>query len=121
MNSALALLSRLLAALLVLPIRFYRLALSPLLPRSCRYHPSCSVYAMGALTVHGPFKGSWLALKRIARCNLFGRSGLDPVPPRDGQSADAVVAQRSPWLAAQLTAPPPPELLAFASPPPPRS
>jgi putative membrane protein insertion efficiency factor len=102
---------------LVLPIRFYRVALSPMLPRSCRYHPSCSVYAMGALTVHGPFKGSFLALKRVLRCNPFSRVGLDPVPPRDGVSADAIVAQKSPWLAGQLTAPPPPELLAFASDP----
>ena len=106
-------LSALLAALLVLPIRLYRLVLSPLLPRLCRFHPSCSVYAMGALTVHGPFKGSWLAVRRISKCHPFHAGGLDPVPPRDGQAALALLEARSPWIAAQLAAPPPPEVLAL--------
>jgi putative membrane protein insertion efficiency factor len=105
------LLSRALAALLMLPLRFYRLALSPLLPRMCRFHPSCSVYAMGALAVHGPFKGTWLAAKRVASCHPFHHGGLDPVPPLGGAQAHEVIGARSPWLAKQLTAPPPPEVL----------
>lgn len=108
-----SLLARALAALLVLPIRLYRLALSPLLPRLCRFHPSCSVYAMGALSVHGPLKGAWLAARRISKCHPFHAGGLDPVPPRDGQPAQALLAQASPWIAAQLAAPPPPEVLAL--------
>jgi putative membrane protein insertion efficiency factor len=66
------------------PILAYRYMLSPLLPRACRFQPSCSAYALEALSVHGPFKGSWLALRRLARCHpiewLGGRSGYDPVP-----------------------------------------
>lgn len=66
--------------LLILPIRFYQLAISPLLPGSCRYTPTCSQYAIEALRRHGPFKGLWLAVKRIARCHPWGGSGYDPVP-----------------------------------------
>lgn len=80
------LLRRIAVALLVAPISAYRLFLSPLLPRSCRYQPTCSAYAIEALTTHGPLKGLWLAAKRIARCHpihwLGGSSGFDPVPPR---------------------------------------
>lgn len=65
-------------------IQFYRLCLSPLVPPSCRYQPTCSAYALEALELHGPFRGTWLALKRIARCHpvkwLGGSSGYDPVP-----------------------------------------
>ena len=71
---------------LKLPVRFYRLAISPLLPPSCRFSPSCSAYALEALDVHGPIKGLWLALKRLSRCHpitwLGGSSGYDPVPPK---------------------------------------
>jgi len=68
--------------LLVAPIWVYRKFLSPLLPRVCRFHPSCSVYAMGAIKTHGPLKGSWLAVRRLSRCHPFHPGGLDPVPPR---------------------------------------
>lgn len=68
--------------LMVLPIKFYKGAISPMLPPACRYTPTCSVYAMEALMVHGPLKGSWLALKRICRCHPWGGSGYDPVPPK---------------------------------------
>ena len=65
-------------------VRGYQILISPLLPPSCRYEPSCSSYALEALEVHGPFRGSWLALKRLARCHpnewLGGGSGYDPVP-----------------------------------------
>ena len=59
-------------------------ALSPLMPRSCRFTPSCSVYALEALDQHGPVKGLWLIVRRLARCHpitwLGGSSGFDPVP-----------------------------------------
>ena len=70
---------------LALPIRVYRLLLSPLLPPSCRFSPSCSAYALEALHTHGPVRGLLLAARRIARCHpitwLGGSSGFDPVPP----------------------------------------
>lgn len=61
-------------------IRFYQYAISPYLPPSCRYTPSCSSYGIEALKKHGPFKGAWLTIKRIASCNPWGGSGYDPVP-----------------------------------------
>ena len=72
--------------LLSAPIYVYRYMLSPMLPRACRFEPSCSAYTLEALSLHGPFKGSWLALRRLSRCHpiafLGGSSGVDPVPPR---------------------------------------
>ena len=61
-------------------IRLYQLALSPILPPSCRYLPSCSDYALEALSSHGMARGLWLALRRLARCHPWGGSGCDPVP-----------------------------------------
>ena len=58
----------------------YKRCLSPLLPRACRYHPTCSAYALEALRKHGGIKGSWLAARRIARCHPWGGSGVDDVP-----------------------------------------
>ena len=66
--------------LLVLPIRFYQIAISPLLGPSCRFTPTCSEYARQALLKHGPVKGLWLAVRRILRCHPWGGSGYDPVP-----------------------------------------
>lgn len=66
--------------LLSLPIKVYRLCISPLFPPCCRFTPTCSQYALEALKKHGPIKGTWLAVKRIARCNPWGGSGYDPVP-----------------------------------------
>ncbi len=63
-----------------LPIYFYKGCISPMLPPSCRYTPTCSQYAIDALMKHGPVKGSWLAAKRICRCHPWGGSGYDPVP-----------------------------------------
>ena len=67
------------------PIHAYRLVLSPLLPPSCRFQPTCSAYALEALSRHGPVKGLLLAIRRLSRCHpiawLGGRSGFDPVPP----------------------------------------
>jgi hypothetical protein len=71
---------RLLVMLLVLPIRFYQTSISPLTPPSCRFTPSCSEYARQAIIKHGPFKGLYLAIWRILRCNPWGGSGYDPVP-----------------------------------------
>ena len=65
---------------LVLLVRGYQVALSPLLPPSCRYYPSCSEYAVEALQKHGALRGSWLAVRRIARCHPFRPGGYDPVP-----------------------------------------
>ena len=62
-------------------IRLYQLVLSPILPPSCRYLPSCSDYAIEALASHGVVAGLWLAARRIARCHPWGGSGYDPVPP----------------------------------------
>ena len=66
--------------LLILPIRFYQLAISPLTPPSCRFTPTCSEYARQALIKHGPVKGLLLAVWRVLRCNPWGCSGYDPVP-----------------------------------------
>ncbi len=68
------------AKVLILPIRFYQIAISPLLGPSCRFTPTCSEYARQALIKHGPFKGLWLAIRRILRCHPWGGSGYDPVP-----------------------------------------
>lgn len=71
---------RLIVNILILPVRFYQLAVSPLLPPSCRYVPTCSQYTIEALRKHGPVKGLWLAVRRILRCHPWGGSGYDPVP-----------------------------------------
>lgn len=81
--------SRLVAKLLVAPIRLYQLVLSPLLGPRCRFYPSCSAYAVEALTTHGPLRGSWLAVRRLLRCHPWNPGGLDPVPPTR-QGADDV-------------------------------
>jgi len=72
----------LLIQLLILPVKFYQYFISPLLPNSCRHQPTCSQYAIEALKVHGILKGSLLSIWRILRCNPWGTSGFDPVPPR---------------------------------------
>lgn len=63
-------------------VRVYQRAISPILPSSCRYSPTCSQYTVEAFQMHGLFKGSWLGIKRIASCNPWGGSGYDPVPPK---------------------------------------
>ncbi len=60
-------------------IKFYQYVIRPMLPNSCRYTPSCSQYATDAINKYGGIKGSWLSIKRIARCHPWGGSGYDPV------------------------------------------
>ncbi len=66
--------------LFLLLIKGYQYLISPLLGSSCRYTPTCSQYGVEAIEKYGPFKGGWLTLKRIGRCNPFGGHGHDPVP-----------------------------------------
>lgn len=66
--------------LLLMLIRFYRAAISPLLGANCRFIPTCSAYAMQAIEKYGAWKGGWLALRRILRCHPFCKGGYDPVP-----------------------------------------
>ncbi|MFM7179386.1 MAG: membrane protein insertion efficiency factor YidD [Bacteroidota bacterium] len=61
-------------------VRLYRSMLSPYLPPACRYNPTCSAYALEALQRHGAWRGSWLTLRRLARCHPLGGHGHDPVP-----------------------------------------
>ena len=63
-------------------IKCYKKLISPLLPKTCRFTPTCSSYAIEALQIHGVFKGSYLSIKRILRCNPFCKGGYDPVPPK---------------------------------------
>ncbi|MDP9417792.1 MAG: membrane protein insertion efficiency factor YidD [Actinomycetota bacterium] len=67
---------------MVLAVRGYQLFISPLLGARCRFYPSCSAYAVQALTVHGGVRGSWLATRRLLRCHPWNPGGVDPVPPR---------------------------------------
>lgn len=68
--------------LLILIVKAYRYLLSPLLGNHCRFYPSCSSYAIDALEEHGAARGSWLALRRLARCHPFHPGGVDPVPEK---------------------------------------
>ena len=69
-------------------LRGYRVLVSPLYGQVCRYHPSCSAYALEAVTVHGSVRGSWLAARRVARCHPWADGGYDPVPaPRASHPA----------------------------------
>ncbi|MBD2259983.1 membrane protein insertion efficiency factor YidD [Pseudanabaena sp. FACHB-2040] len=74
-------------ALILLLIRGYRALISPLLPPTCRFQPTCSQYALTAVERFGPIKGSWLAARRITRCHPFHPGGYDPVPPQPEDQA----------------------------------
>ena len=67
--------------LMVLVLRGYQLLVSPLLGPRCRFYPSCSSYAIGAITTHGPWRGTYLAARRLLRCHPWNPGGPDPVPP----------------------------------------
>ena len=68
------------AYIVSIPVRFYRLVISPLIGSNCRYHPTCSSYTLEALDKHGAIKGGRLAIKRILKCHPLGGSGIDNVP-----------------------------------------
>lgn len=76
----LSILSRAIALPLIILVKLYQFTLSPIMGRQCRYHPTCSWYALEALRTHGGLKGSLLAARRIARCHPFAKGGYDPVP-----------------------------------------
>jgi uncharacterized protein len=63
-------------------LKAYRLVISPLYGQVCRYHPSCSAYALEAVTTHGSLRGTWLGLRRLGRCHPWSDGGYDPVPPK---------------------------------------
>ena len=69
-----------LAHLIAIPVRAYRLLLSPWIGHGCRFQPTCSVYALEALERHGPWRGTFLMLRRLGRCHPWGGSGIDNVP-----------------------------------------
>ena len=79
---------------LVFAIRVYRLFLSPFFGQHCRFHPTCSVYAIEAIEVHGPWRGGWLAVRRIARCHPLNDGGVDWVPQPTMSQAEDVGAAR---------------------------
>lgn len=68
--------------ILIALLKAYRFAISPLYGQVCRYHPTCSAYALEAVTVHGSIKGTWLAVRRVARCHPWAAGGYDPVPAK---------------------------------------
>ena len=68
--------------LLIAVLRGYRLVISPMYGQVCRYHPTCSAYALEAITEHGSVKGTWLAVRRVLRCHPWALGGYDPVPTR---------------------------------------
>jgi len=81
--------ARLLSAPFLAMLIAYRILLSPLLGGHCRFHPSCSQYAMDAYRAHNPVRATWLTLRRVLRCHPFGGSGYDPVPPDAAGSPDS--------------------------------
>lgn len=75
-----------------LPVRGYRRWISPLKPPTCRFHPTCSAFAIEALELHGPVRGTWLSLRRILRCQPLCNGGFDPVPGSSLESATRACA-----------------------------
>ncbi|GAB11726.1 hypothetical protein GOARA_087_00190 [Gordonia araii NBRC 100433] len=79
--------------LLIAVIRFYQVWISPTRLPSCRFEPTCSTYAVEALTEHGLFYGSWLSVARLAKCGPWHKPGYDPVPPRRNPSSEGLKAK----------------------------
>lgn len=75
--------TKVLSWILIHLVKFYRLAISPYLGSNCRHSPTCSLYMIEAIQIWGPFKGTWLGVKRISKCHPWGSSGYDPVPKND--------------------------------------
>ena len=84
----------LLVGILIVPVRIYQWIISPWLPKTCRYEPSCSHYAIEALREHGPLTGLLLGTKRILSCHPWGGHGHDPVPPRGTPFAKLFTKQK---------------------------
>jgi len=72
-------LQSILTSALLFAITLYRRLISPLLPSACRFHPTCSQYASDAIATYGPWRGTWLALRRVGKCHPFHPGGEDPV------------------------------------------
>ena len=83
MATPMKILDNILKKILLFFIKTYRYLFSPLFASHCRFHPTCSAYALEAIQLHGSIKGSWLTIKRLSRCHPFAEGGLDPVPPPD--------------------------------------
>lgn len=82
-----------LSRLLILCVRAYQTALAPLIGPCCRFTPSCSEYCIGAIRTHGPWRGLWLACRRLLRCHPFGPCGHDPVPRRTASGCPVRAAE----------------------------
>lgn len=95
---------RLLRYIYSAPIRFYKRFISPLFPAVCRYRPSCSTYALGAIERFGIIRGTWLGALRILRCNPFSKGGWDPVPMQFDLLGRHKVPQPDPLSRAQRLA-----------------
>lgn len=97
--AVLARVNRALGQLLLWLVRLYQLTLSPFIGNQCRFHPTCSHYAMEAIQQHGPWRGSWLAATRLGRCHPFAAGGVDPVP---SLNPNEVPSSGSPTVQPQL-------------------
>ena len=80
--------------LILLPVRFYQLCISPVMPSHCRHYPTCSHYMMEAVQHHGVLRGIWLGVKRLLRCHPFSKGGFDPVPEVKGISGVKVLREK---------------------------
>lgn len=89
--------SRFIGAVLLVPVRLYRRFISPLKPApTCRFHPTCSAYALTAIERHGPLVGTYLSVKRILKCHPLHPGGLDPVPPKRTPNGSAPMLSENP-------------------------
>lgn len=94
--AALRALLRVPGGILLLVLRFYQRFVSPLRPPTCRYYPSCSSYAVTAISRHGALRGTWLAARRLLRCHPWAAGGVDDVPPAPGPHTRPKVATAAP-------------------------
>ncbi|MFJ4157970.1 membrane protein insertion efficiency factor YidD [Pseudomonas sp. NPDC090233] len=76
--------------LALVPIQFYRYAISPLMANHCRFYPSCSCYALEAIETHGLLRGGWLTVRRLGRCHPWNDGGFDPVPPTPSSRTSSI-------------------------------